>query len=241
MNLLEKESLDLAYEYKKRLTGVKDLAVVIAPTNLYLKEINKIIKHSPLLLAAQNVAAQKKGSFTGEVSAAMLKETGCRYVLVGHSERRQHLSESNELVNQKINQCYNGGLIPVLCLGETMEEKTAGRREAVLVQQIHSALEKVNGLPENNLLLAYEPVWAIGTGEFIEMREFEAVQRIIKRTISSLYSERFYNERVALLYGGSVNSINAKEFWQQDYLHGLLVGTASLDIEEIYNITIEAS
>ena len=147
---------------------------------------------------------------------------------------------NKHLINKKINQSLNAGLTPILCIGETLEEKSASSTDAVLVRQLHTALQKVNGLPENELIVAYEPVWAIGTGKYLSAAELILPYKTIKRTISSLYSEKFYEEKVRFVYGGSVNSIIAKDYWALDFLQGIFVGTASLDVEEFYNIAIQA-
>jgi triosephosphate isomerase (TIM) len=238
MQLDENESLELIGEYKAKIKPSKQVEVVIAPSFVYLKQLADQLKRSNFLLGAQDVAGQKQGSYTGEVSAEMVKELNCKYVLVGHSERRRSLGETDELVNQKINQCYHADLTPVLCIGETMEQKLENKRETVLVQQLSKALQKVDALPENELLIAYEPVWAIGSGHSMESNDMISVLRIIKRTISTMYSDRFFTEKVRVLYGGSVNAINAAEFLDQDGVAGLLVGTASLkaqDFAEVVN------
>ncbi|MFH0779649.1 MAG: triose-phosphate isomerase [Parcubacteria group bacterium] len=240
MNLNEDASLNLAKKYKKRLKGFKNLTIVIAPDLLYLKEIKQDLGKSTIKVCGQNVAAEEKGAYTGEVSAQMLKEIGCDFAIVGHSERRINLNETSELVNKKMNQCYNAGLVPILCVGETMEERLKGQTEAVLTRQLHGALGRVNGLPESDLFIAYEPVWAIGSGKNMDPSEFQAVYRIIKRVLSSLFSEKFYEEKVRLLYGGSVSSINAKDFWIAPHIHGLLVATGSLEMDEMYNIAMQA-
>lgn len=241
MNLNEEQSLDLAKKYKKRLKGFKSLNILLAPDMLYLKEIKGILGKSEIKICSQNVAAQEQGAYTGEVSASMLKQIGCDFAIVGHSERRIYLNETSELINKKINQCYNAGIAPILCVGETMEDKANGQTDAVLTRQLHGALNKVNGLPENDLIIAYEPVWAIGSGHHMDPNQFYAIYRIIKRALSSIFSEKFYNEKTHLLYGGSVSSINAKDFWIAPQLQGLLVATASLEIDEIYDIATQAA
>lgn len=241
MNLLAGSSLELAEKYKQKLKGIKGLELAVAPSALYLDQLGKFFRKTNIKLVAQNVAAQDQGAWTGEVSAKMLKEIGCGYVIVGHSERRHKMGETNEMVNKKINQCFNNGLTPILCIGETEDEKEAGRRNSVLVKQLQTALDKVNGLPENKLLIAYEPVWAIGTGLNMSAAAMFEVERLVKRTLSGLYSEKFYDTEVSLIYGGSVSSINAQEFWNLDFMQGMLVGTASLDAVEFELIAQQAS
>ena len=246
MYLNEKKTTTLVSEYIKKFKKLNKVKVIVAPSDLYLSGVSKKLGKTKIKLASQDVASQDKGAYTGEVSASMLHEIGCLYALVGHSERRK-MGETDEQINKKLVQCYHNRIIPILCLGENLEEKIAGQRASVLARQLRNAISKVDGLPENELIIAYEPVWAISSGrskevkEIVSPEEMYTVSRIIKRDIASLYSEKFYNEKVKLLYGGSVNSIVAKEFWNVDVVGGLLVGGASLDAEEFYNIAFQAS
>ncbi|MBT7007451.1 triose-phosphate isomerase [Candidatus Falkowbacteria bacterium] len=236
MYLKEKQTLDLIKKYKERLKKFSQLEIVVAPSDLYLIKSAELLKKTKLKLAAQNIAQIEEGALTGEVSAEMAHEIGCKYTIVGHSERRIHLNETDDQINKKINLAYNNGLTPILCIGETLKDKVDENRDTVLTVQLRNALSKVNGLPEKELLIAYEPVWAIGTGKTMEAEEMLTINRLIKRIISSLYSESFYENKVKLLYGGSINSINAKEFWLNEVVDGLLVGSASIDNEQTYNI-----
>lgn len=240
MELNESSTLDLVFQLKKSIKKISKVEVAIAPSFIYLKEIKNLLGRSNIKLAAQNVAPADKGKYTGEISAAMLKELGCKYSIVGHSERRIKLNETDELINRKINQCLEAELTPVLCVGETFEQKQQGQTDSVLVKQLQVALDKVSNLPESEIVIAYEPIWAVGTGQFLKAEELFAFQRTIKRTISSLYTEKFYDEKVRFLYGGSINSIIAKDYWVCDYIDGILVGGASLDPMEFYNIALEA-
>lgn len=240
MNLDEKETIDLAKAYYKNIKPKRNTEVVITPSFPMLKEVQKIFSGTDFILGSQDVAAQESGAYTGEVSSKMLKDLGCKYVVVGHSERRMFMGETNEEINKKLNQCFNMGLSPILCIGETLQENKDDKREYVLVQQLQQALSKVNGLPENELVIAYEPVWAIGSGQYMEAKDIQLIQSIVKRVIFSLYSEKFYNEKVRLIYGGSVNSINANDFLSQENISGLLVATASLDVSAFRNIVEQA-
>jgi triosephosphate isomerase (TIM) len=240
MNLDQKETIDLAKSYYKNVKPKRNTEVVIAPSFPMLKEVQKIFSGTNFILGAQDVAAQESGAYTGEVSSRMLKDFGCKYVLVGHSERRLFMNETNEIINKKINQCFNMGLSPILCVGETLQENKDDKREYILVQQLQQALSKVNGLPENELVIAYEPIWAIGSGQFMEAKDLQTIQSIVKRVIFSLYSEKFYNEKVRLIYGGSVNSINANDFLSEENISGLLVATASLESGAFRNIVEQA-
>lgn len=240
MNLTEQESYNLAYNVKKKFSSTPDLTVVLAPAFPCLRKVGETLKGTKIELAAQDVASASQGAFTGEVSAAMLKEAGCSYAIIGHSERRTLLNESDEMINKKINECYRAHLTPILCLGESQLENSGGQRDAILAQQLQRALSDVSGLPDNDLLIAYEPIWAIGSGEPMEAQEMQPVQMLVKRIISSLYSEKFYEEHIDLLYGGSVSPVNAGSFWELPFLHGLLTASASLDATSFYEIAIQA-
>jgi triosephosphate isomerase (TIM) len=236
MYLKEKQTLDLIKKYKERLKQFSQLEIVVAPTVLYLKKTAELFRRSKVNVAAQNIGQIEEGALTGEISAEMVHELGCKYAIIGHSERRVHLNETDDQINKKINLAYNNGLTPILCVGETLKDKVDENRDTVLTVQLRNALSKVNALPEQDLIIAYEPVWAIGSGKTMEAEEMLTINRLIKRVVSSLYSESFYENKVKLLYGGSVNSINAKEFWDSEVVDGLLVGSASIDNEQMYNI-----
>lgn len=253
MNLLEDASLALAEKYKRSLKRLKNVEIVIAAPFVYLNQLRELLRKSDITLAAQDVAGQEKGAYTGEVSAAMLKGAGCKYCLIGHSERRRKLGEDDALINQKINQAYNVGLIPILCVGEDLAERDGNRSESVIVNQLQNALRDVNGLlrcesaglssrvsgPESELVIAYEPIWAIGTGKYLEASHIQPIERVLKHTVSVIFSEKFYEDKVRLLYGGSVNSIIAPHYWNAGFLGGILVGSASLDAEEFNHIAEE--
>jgi len=237
MQLDQTQSIALAKQYKQKLGLFNNVEVAAAPSYLYLTEIAEIFKGTRIKLAAQNVAIEKKGALTGEISAQMLKQIGCHYVIIGHSERRHKLGETDEQINQKIQLAFQNNLVPILCIGETMEEKNVGQRDAVLAKQIRNALNKVSALPAKKIIIAYEPVWAIGSGKNLDAREMSAISLVIKRHFSTLYTEKFFQEKVRLLYGGSTNSQNAQDYLSLDCVDGLLVGGASLDADEFFKIT----
>ena len=162
MNLNHEQSLDLVFKLKNRLKKISQVEVIIAPSFLYLKEIKELLGKSHIKLASQTVAPQSKGAYTGEISAGMLKEVGVDYVIVGHSERRQCCNETDQMINKKLNQCFHNGLTPILCIGETLEQRREKLTESVIVKQLQKALSKVDSLPENEILICYEPVWAVG-------------------------------------------------------------------------------
>ncbi|MBU1132254.1 triose-phosphate isomerase [Patescibacteria group bacterium] len=233
MNLSYDDSLGLASKYVELIDKfAKENDIAIAPSFPCLPEIKKKLAHSAIVLGAQDVSSEESGAFTGEVSAEMLAEIGCQYAIVGHSERRLNVNETDEMIGKKINQCFNRKLIPILCIGETSEEKERGERDSILARQLHRALEKVKANSESDLIIAYEPVWAIGTGNPVRAEDLQPVQLLIKRTVCSLFSEKYYSDHVRFIYGGSVDAKNAKEFLQLDFISGLLAGTVSLNADD---------
>ena len=237
MNLIGEASLKLAHEYKKVLADLQDdLEIVVAPSAIYLNDVRRVFSGSKIKLAGQNIADLDRGSYTGETSATMIKEYGAEFSLVWHSERRCILLEQSRFIPGKLTQCYKAGITPVLCVGETAPEKTAGETDSVIVHQLHQALAKVVGLPENKLIIAYEPVWSIGAKKPAEVSDLQNIIRVIKRVISSLYSEKFFRDNVELLYGGSVDETTVKDFLSIGELDGFLVGTASLNAESFGKI-----
>ncbi|KKQ79427.1 MAG: Triosephosphate isomerase [Parcubacteria group bacterium GW2011_GWC2_38_7] len=238
MNLDVTKTLQLARDYKKEFKLVKGVELVVAPSLPLLVSVENIFAGTKIGLAGQNVASYSEGSYTGEVSATMLKQIGCKYSLVGHSERRQHVAELDEMIHKKIVQCYSSGLIPVLCIGELLKDKESGQRDSVIINQLHKALADVDALPEKEIIIAYEPAWALGSGVPVQKEDLIQVERIIKRTISNLFSESFYNDKVRLLYGGSVDSKNVLDYWGIEKISGFLVATASLEATEFMNIAL---
>ncbi len=229
MKLGYKESLDLAEKIKT--LPQKKLQIILAPDFTALSAVKK---SSGLDISAQNCAAWEKGSYTGEVSAKIIKEIGCKYAIVGHSERRNLLFETDELINGKIKQAWKSGLTPVFCFGEKEDE--IDNREQVIINQIKKGLAKLKPSENNNIFFAYEPVWAIGTGKNCSAEIVVEVYRIVKRIVTNIYSSDFFNKKAKFLYGGSVNSKNIKEYSKKKEIHGFLVGKTSLDINEMKKI-----
>jgi triosephosphate isomerase len=234
MNLLKKDVIDFLKKIKKRKYQSADL--VLAPSFPYLNQVSDGLKNSAIKLAAQNVATQEKGAFTGEVSIKMLKDFGVRYVIIGHSERRQIFSETDSMINQKVKRVLETGMIPILCIGETQEEKNSGQRETVLVQQLRNSLSRVENLANKKVIIAYEPVWAIGTGNVVTESELDEAYRAIKRAISSLAGSNFFEEKVMFVYGGSVDEKNICDLKKIPYLQGFLVGGASLNVDRFLSL-----
>ncbi|SFB59706.1 triose-phosphate isomerase [Azotobacter beijerinckii] len=206
------------------LTGVE---VAVCPPFPYLAQVGALLEGSGVALGAQNLHAAEKGAFTGEVGAGMLKELGCRYVLVGHSERRSLFGESDGLVAEKFEAALAAGLLPVLCVGETLAQRRDGSTEAVIAAQVRAVLQRVGIAGIATGVVAYEPVWAIGTGETASPEQAQAVHRQIRALLGE--ADRELAAATPLLYGGSVKADNAAALFAQPDIDGGLIGGASLE------------
>jgi triosephosphate isomerase (TIM) len=218
------ESVALAYAIKEGATGLKNGEVVVAPPFTALRSVGEAINGSAVTLAAQNMYYEDKGAFTGEVSPLMLKDVGCTYVIIGHSERRKYFNESDENVNLKVKKALATGLKPMVCVGETDGERNKGFTQAVVNRQVRGALA---GIPDiGNVVIAYEPVWAIGTGKVATSAQAEEVHDFIRRLLVEMYG--CVAADVRILYGGSVTKDNIGELIAIEDIDGALVGGASL-------------
>ena len=198
----------------------------------YLAQLQSLLDGSSIAIGAQDVSAHADGAFTGEVSAAMLRDFGVRYVLVGHSERRQYHAESDELVARKAQAALVCGITPVVCVGETLAQREAGETESVVRRQL-AAVVQVNGHCLSEIVLAYEPVWAIGTGRTAMPQQAQAVHAVLR---AQLLAASTAAERIPILYGGSMNAANAAELLAQPDIDGGLVGGASLKVVDFLKI-----
>ncbi len=224
--LVEAESF--VDELKGLLAGARGIEVVICPSSTALSTVARAIQGTQFKLSAQNVHWEKSGAFTGEVSPIQLKDIGCHYCIVGHSERRQYFAETDQAVNQKLRAVYAAGLTPILCAGETREEREAGRTNEVVSRQVTAALAGLGAAEVASLVIAYEPVWAIGTGIAATAGDAQAVAGYIRAVLSGLFGKEG-SESVRIQYGGSVKPQNTKEFMSQPDIDGALVGGASLE------------
>ena len=234
MNMDIKQTEEYSDGLLPKIANSKNEIAIFPPfTNLMFAK--QKFTSSKVLLGAQNLSSEINGPFTGEVSASMLKNVGVNYVLVGHSERRKLFLEKNETLNKKIKMALSQGLKVVLCVGETKYERTNKKYKEVIEKEISEGLK---GLYENelkNIIIAYEPVWAIGTGLVPNNKQIEEIAKIIREEISKEYNSSA-GKNIKILYGGSVNSQNAKQFACLDGINGLLVGGASLKIDEFAKI-----
>jgi triosephosphate isomerase len=235
MNKTVAEAIDLVKQLKASLSGIEGVEVAVAPPFTALSAVRKELEGSPIQLAAQNLFWEEKGAFTGEIAPLMLKEVGCHYVILGHSERRQFFGETDETVNRKVRATLNQGLKVIFCIGETLKEREEGRTFAVIERQVPGGLKDIPKEEMRNLVIAYEPVWAIGTGKTATPEQAEEVHRFIRKKLVELYSKEIA-EGVRIQYGGSVTPENIKGLMGQENIDGALVGGASLKSETFSKI-----
>jgi triosephosphate isomerase len=209
--------------------------VVVCPPFLSLAAVREALGDSPIRLGAQDMHWEAKGAFTGEVSAPMLKDVGCTHVLIGHSERRHILGETHEMVNKKVKAALGAGLTPIVCVGELLEERNMGVTREVIERQISKGLEGLPAADFEKLVLAYEPVWAIGTGKTATPRQASEVHHYIRKLVSQKAGPAVA-ENLRILYGGSVTPENVKELMAEEDIDGALVGGASLKVESFVQI-----
>ena len=233
MNTSVSEALKLALDMKEALEPVPLVEKVICPPFISLEPVSRAIRESSIKLGAQNMHYQEKGAFTGEVSPPMLADM-CQYVILGHSERRQHFGESDALVNLKVRAACEAGLRPILCVGETLEQREEGRAADVIAGQVKAGLDGLHNIM--GVVMAYEPIWAIGTGVAATPETAsEIMGGVILRTLAEIYGEQAAAQ-VPLLYGGSVNADNVEGFVNERSIHGALVGGASLRADQFAEI-----
>nr|WP_317331101.1 triose-phosphate isomerase [uncultured Romboutsia sp.] len=223
------EALEFVNDVKDKVNNDNVEAVICAPFTL-LKDLKEATKGTNIKIGAQNMHFEEKGAFTGEISPLMLKELDMDYVVIGHSERRQYFNETNETVNKKVLKALEVGIDPILCVGETLEEREAGNTKDVCKVQVEKALENVSKEDLAKVVIAYEPVWAIGTGKTATSEDANDVIAYIREVVANLYKE-LANE-VRIQYGGSVKPSNVAEIMNQSDIDGALVGGASLEAND---------
>lgn len=224
------EAVDVATNLVRLVGDAKDREVMIAPPYTALFPVAKVLKESPVLLGAQNLFWKKEGAYTGEISAAMLASAGCCYVIIGHSERRQYFNETDETVNRRLQAAIKGSLIPVLCVGESEKERNDGKTFSVLDKQIKIGLKDFFAKDLEKLVVAYEPVWAIGTGKTATSSQAQEAHEFLRLLLKKGFGTRIAEE-TRILYGGSVKPENIVELMSMRDVDGALVGGASLDAE----------
>jgi triosephosphate isomerase len=228
MNKTVAEARDLITGIRRELKDVKEVDVVVCPPFTALSEVSKAILDTHIRLGAQNMSENNYGAYTGEIAAGMLKEFSVRYVVLGHSERRQYQKESDELIARKALAAHQASLKPIICVGETLTEREAGQMQEVLLRQVRGSLTGLTKEQMAETIIAYEPVWAIGTGKTATAAQAQEAHAYIRGLLVKLFDETAAR-RVRLQYGGSVKPSNARELMSQVDVDGALVGGASLD------------
>ena len=234
MNMLPNEAIDYINEFAPLVKDTNNEVILCVPyTDLFYALLN--VQETNIKIGAQNMHYEEKGAYTGEISPKMLKSIGVEYVIIGHSERRQYYNETDETVNKKIKAAFENGLKPIVCVGETLEEREAGKTIEIITNQTQKALEGLTNEQVESIIIAYEPIWAIGTGKTATSEDAENSIKAIRDKISQIYGQNV-SKRVIIQYGGSVKSSNAKELFEMPDIDGGLVGGASLKPEEFAKI-----
>jgi triosephosphate isomerase len=213
----------------------KSITVAVCPPFVYLEGVFSALKTSNVAVGAQDLYIEKQGAFTGEISAAMLKDVGCVYVLCGHSERRHVIGESDDIVNKKVTAAISGGLLPILCVGELLEERKAEKTTEVVTRQMKNGLAGLSAEKASAVTVAYEPVWAIGTGLTATPQQAQEAHHLIRDLVAEMYDDELAAE-MRILYGGSVKPDNAADLMRQQDVDGSLVGGASLKADSFLQI-----
>ncbi len=237
MNTTVSEAIKLVSEMRLGLDGIRNVDKIICPPFISLVAVKELLKGSSIKLGAQNLYFEEKGAYTGEISPSMLAEL-CEFVIIGHSERRQYFHETDDMVNKKLRAALKVGLKPILCLGERLEENEAGKTEEVVTRQLRSSLAGIDSI--GGLVIAYEPIWAIGTGKSSSGKQANETIALLRRNLAKLYGEKTAQD-VRILYGGSVTADNISEFVEQFEIDGALVGGASLKADQFLGIMKQTS
>ena len=235
MNKTVAEALALVSNLKLELANIREVDIVVCPPFTALESVSKAVLDSNLRLGAQNMSEQNFGAFTGEICAGMLKEFSVRYVILGHSERRQHQKESNALISKKAAAVHAASLKPIVCVGETLEEREGGQMEKVLETQVRGSLAGLTKEQMVETIIAYEPVWAIGTGKTATTQQAQDAHAFIRSLLMKTFDDAVA-KKVRIQYGGSVKPANAKELMSQPDVDGALVGGASLEARSFADI-----
>ena len=228
------DALALVRKLKISVGQVRDREVVVCPPFTSLKSVSEILTDTTLRLGAQNMHFEKEGAFTGEISPAMLADLGVLYVIIGHSERRHVFGETDDAISKKVPAAVQNELLPILCVGETLQERQAGQTEPVVLGQLKAGVRLIGKDQADKLTIAYEPVWAIGTGQTATPKQAQEVHAVIRKTLHELFGP--VAEKIRILYGGSVKPENVDELMAELDLDGALVGGASLTAESFSRI-----
>ena len=237
MNTDSQAGVELVKAIAAGVAGIagQDVDVAVCPPFVYLQSVAQAVSTVNITVGAQDIYFETKGAFTGEISPDMLKDVGCTYALCGHSERRHVIGESDELINKKVSAAISGGLLPILCVGELQEEREGNKTEEVVTRQVTAGLAGLSAEKVAAVTLAYEPVWAIGTGLTATTAQAQEVHAMIRKLIAKLYDEKIAAE-MRIQYGGAANPSNAADLLSQEDVDGLLVGGAALKADSFIEI-----
>lgn len=235
MNMTTAEAAALATALKAELANFREAEVVLCPPFTALKTVSDLIQGTHIDLGAQNMHWEKNGAYTGEICAGMLRELYCHYVILGHSERRQYFGETDAIVNRKTKAALASSLHPIVCVGETLQERETGQVESVITAQVTGSLAKLSAKELLDSVIAYEPVWAIGTGKTATSAQAQEVHALIRRILAGLF-DATVAQGVRIQYGGSVKPGNAKELFAMPDIDGGLIGGAALDAKSFIDI-----
>lgn len=239
MQLNLKESVSLFNDIKQKFSDDEDTEIIICPSYISLPYINKFKGGSKIKLGAQDVFWEDVGAYTGEISCEMLKDVGCNYTIIGHSDRRKYFKESDEMVHYKLKTVLKNSLVPIVCIGETFKERQEGKKEYVVISQISKAMSGIDLLGKEEIIIAYEPIWVIGSGRAINAEEAEYMHQVIKQSLIDIFPVDIVEKCFRIIYGGSINKDNIKTFLVQPNIKGVLVGAASLNADEFFSIINE--
>ena len=241
MNKTVSEAMELVNGLKRELANIENIDIVVVPPYTALSEISDMLVNSNIELGAQDVYWETKGAFTGEVSPVMLKDLGVKYVVIGHSERRMYFGETNETVNKKVKSALKEGLVPIMCVGERLEERETGKTFDVVRNHVEGGLSGISKEDVLKLVIAYEPVWAIGTGKTATPEQAEEVHKYIREDILSKIYDKTVALNLRIQYGGSVKPDNIEDLIKKPDIDGALVGGASLKVEQFVPIVKESA
>jgi triosephosphate isomerase len=239
MNLSQASAVALAEKLAKEAEKSAGVDLAVFPPSVYVAAVGKVLAGSKIAWGVQNVYHQPNGAFTGEISIAMIQDLGCRYSILGHSERRHILGETDQEINKKTHAVLGGGLIPIVCVGELLEERESGKTMEVIKRQLDGSLAGLSAEQMTKVVIAYEPVWAIGTGKVATPQQAEEVHLALRKLLQTRYN-REVAEAVRIQYGGSVKPENAAELLAQPNIDGALVGGASLKADQFMGIVAGA-
>ncbi|HKL08297.1 MAG TPA: triose-phosphate isomerase [Bacteroidales bacterium] len=235
MNKTFSEGVELIQQILSQAESVKEVELIIAPPFILTAEASKVLQESAVKLASQNCSNHQEGAYTGEISASMIKSAGAEYVILGHSERRKYFKETNEIINEKMKITLENRLKPIVCCGEVLKEREQEEHFKIVNNQIKEMFDGINPASLKNIIIAYEPVWAIGTGKTATPEQAQEMHQFIREKIKNSYGSQIAND-ISILYGGSCKPSNAKELFANPDVDGGLIGGASLNATDFIDI-----